>query len=66
MAACRRTNGNLDSKPGPDHGLFQRLYERNTIVLVTHEADIAAFARRVIHLKDGRVEKDLIPAGSRS
>jgi putative ABC transport system ATP-binding protein len=60
--------GNLDSKTGAEiMALFQRLYEAgNTIVLVTHEADIAAFARRVIHLKDGRVEKDLIPAGSRS
>src|SRR5688500_3608956 len=60
--------GNLDSKTGAEiMALFARLHEAgNTIVLVTHEADIAAFARRVIHLKDGQVEKDLIPAGSRS
>jgi putative ABC transport system ATP-binding protein len=31
----------------------------NTIVLVTHEADIAAFAHRTIHLRDGQVEKDV-------
>jgi putative ABC transport system ATP-binding protein len=60
--------GNLDSKTGVEiMALFDKLHAGgNTIVLVTHEADIAAFARRVIHLKDGRVEKDLIPAGSRS
>jgi putative ABC transport system ATP-binding protein len=60
--------GNLDSKTGAEiMALFQRLSEGgNTIVLVTHEADVAAFARRIIHLKDGQVERDLIPAGSRS
>jgi putative ABC transport system ATP-binding protein len=59
--------GNLDSKTGAEiMALFQRLYEAgNTIVLVTHEADVAAFARRIIHLKDGQVEKDVTPAGSR-
>src|SRR5688500_9243980 len=60
--------GNLDSKTGAEiMALFQRLSEAgNTIILVTHEADVAAFARRIIHLKDGQVERDLIPAGSRS
>jgi putative ABC transport system ATP-binding protein len=59
--------GNLDSKTGAEiMSLFQRLSEAgNTIVLVTHEADIAAFARRIIHLKDGQVEKDVTPTGSR-
>jgi putative ABC transport system ATP-binding protein len=59
--------GNLDSKTGAEiMALFQRLHEAgNTIVLVTHEADVAAFARRIIHLKDGQVEKDVTPAGSR-
>jgi putative ABC transport system ATP-binding protein len=53
--------GNLDSKTGAEiMGLFERLHKAgNTIVLVTHEADIAAFAYRTIHIKDGRVEDDV-------
>ncbi len=39
--------------------LFEDLYERgNTIILVTHERDIAAHARRTVHLRDGLVEMD--------
>jgi putative ABC transport system ATP-binding protein len=39
--------------------LFARLHESgNTIILVTHEAEVAAFARRVIHLRDGQIESD--------
>jgi putative ABC transport system ATP-binding protein len=53
--------GNLDSKTGAEiMALFKRLHDAgNTIVLVTHEADVAAFARRSIHLRDGQVEKDV-------
>ena len=53
--------GNLDSKTGNEiMGLFARLHAAgNTIILVTHEADIAAYARRAIHLRDGEVEKDV-------
>ena len=53
--------GNLDSKTGSEiMALFARLHEAgNTIVLVTHEADIAAFAHRTIHIRDGKVEKDV-------
>ncbi len=53
--------GNLDSKTGAEiMALFARLHQAgNTIVLVTHEADVAAFAPRVLHLKDGQVEKDV-------
>jgi putative ABC transport system ATP-binding protein len=56
--------GNLDSKTGSEiMALFARLHEAgNTIVLVTHEADIAAFAHRTIHLRDGQVEKDVSQA----
>src|SRR4026209_1275877 len=52
--------GNLDSKTGTEiMALFARLHEAgNTIVLVTHEADIAAFAHRTISIRDGQVEKD--------
>jgi putative ABC transport system ATP-binding protein len=40
-------------------GLFEELYQRgNTIILVTHERDIAAHARRTVHLRDGRIEMD--------
>jgi putative ABC transport system ATP-binding protein len=53
--------GNLDSKTGAEiMALFARLHQAgNTIILVTHEADVAAFAHRVIHLRDGQVEKDV-------
>ena len=53
--------GNLDSKTGNEiMGVFDRLYHAgNTIILVTHEADIAAYAHRVVHLRDGQVEKDV-------
>ena len=53
--------GNLDSKTGNEiMGVFDRLHEAgNTIVVVTHEADIAAYAHRVISIRDGQVEKDV-------
>ena len=53
--------GNLDSKTGNEiMGVFDRLHASgNTIVLVTHEADIAAYAHRAIHIRDGQVEKDV-------
>jgi len=53
--------GNLDSKTGNEiMALFARLHAAgNTIILVTHEADIAAYARRAIHLRDGQIEKDV-------
>jgi len=53
--------GNLDSKTGNEiMALFAKLHSAgNTIILVTHEADIAAYARRAIHLRDGQIEKDV-------
>ena len=52
--------GNLDTATGNEiMALFERLYrEGNTIVLVTHEHDIAMHAHRIIHIRDGKVEKD--------
>ncbi len=52
--------GNLDSATGAEiMALFDRLHQQgNTIILVTHEHDIAMHAHRVIHLRDGKIEKD--------
>src|SRR5580700_10635586 len=52
--------GNLDSATGNEiMALFQRLHdEGNTIILVTHEHDIALHAHRVIHIRDGKIERD--------
>jgi len=53
--------GNLDSKTGAEiMQLFERLHQSgNTIVLVTHESDVSAYAHRTIHLRDGVVEQDV-------
>jgi putative ABC transport system ATP-binding protein len=52
--------GNLDSKTGVEiMALFDRLHQAgNTIIVVTHEADIAAHAHRVIAIRDGGIERD--------
>jgi putative ABC transport system ATP-binding protein len=52
--------GNLDTKTGDEiMALFARLHdEGNTIILVTHESDIARRANRIIHVRDGKVETD--------
>ncbi len=52
--------GNLDSQTGEEiMGVFRRLHgQGNTIILVTHEADVARNAHRIIHIRDGKVESD--------
>ena len=53
--------GNLDSKTGEEiMRLLEDLYEQgNTIIVVTHEEDIARHARRIVRLRDGLIESDL-------
>ena len=52
--------GNLDSKTGEEiMGVFARLHQQgNTIILVTHEPDVAEHSWRIIHIRDGKVESD--------
>jgi len=53
--------GNLDTHTGDEiMAAFQRIWEQgNTVILVTHEPDIAAHARRVVRMRDGKIESDL-------
>jgi putative ABC transport system ATP-binding protein len=59
--------GNLDTVTGDEiMRLFGKLHrDGNTIILVTHEKDIADHARRTIHIRDGRIESDVRNAGAR-
>ncbi|MDP6929467.1 MAG: ABC transporter ATP-binding protein [Planctomycetota bacterium] len=59
--------GALDTRTGQEiMELFTRLHESgNTIILVTHEEDIAAFAHRIIRFRDGEVESDEVGAGTK-
>jgi putative ABC transport system ATP-binding protein len=52
--------GNLDTQTGEEiMALFARLHrEGNTIILITHENDIARHANRIVHIRDGKVESD--------
>ena len=56
--------GNLDSKTGQDiMKMIDKLHdEGNTIILVTHEAEIARYGKRIIHLKDGLIDRDEVIA----
>ncbi len=61
MLLADEPTGNLDSKTGLEiMEIFARLHHAgNTILLVTHEADVAAYAHRTIHLRDGQIESDV-------
>jgi putative ABC transport system ATP-binding protein len=52
--------GNLDTKTGQEiMALFEELWKAgNTVILVTHEEDVARHARRIIRMRDGRIESD--------
>jgi putative ABC transport system ATP-binding protein len=52
--------GNLDTSTGTEiMAAFERIWRAgNTVILVTHEADIAAHARRVVRMRDGKIESD--------
>jgi putative ABC transport system ATP-binding protein len=54
--------GNLDSKTSVEiMGLFEEIHRKgNTIILVTHEEDIAKYAHRIVRLKDGLIESDTL------
>jgi putative ABC transport system ATP-binding protein len=52
--------GNLDSRTGREIlNLFHRIHEQgNTIIMVTHDREVADQAQRIIHIRDGRIERD--------
>ncbi len=54
--------GNLDTKTSVDiMNLFEQIHNNgNTVIVVTHEEDIAMYAKRIIRLRDGRIESDTI------
>ena len=54
--------GNLDTKTSHEiMALFDEIHKQgNTIILVTHEEDIALHARRIIRLRDGKIESDAL------
>ncbi len=60
--------GNLDSKTGDEiMALFDELHHRgNTIIVVTHEPDIAEFAHRIVHIRDGVIASDVQSARIRN
>src|SRR5260370_31695637 len=62
IVLAEEPTGNLDSKTGDEiMALFENLYQQgNTIILVTHENDIAQHAHRIIHIRDGKIASDQV------
>ncbi|MCE9627543.1 MAG: ABC transporter ATP-binding protein [Candidatus Eisenbacteria bacterium] len=60
--------GNLDSRTGEEiMAAFEAIWKQgNTVILVTHELDIAEHARRIVRMRDGRVESDQVNANPRA
>ena len=58
--------GNLDTATGEEiMASFERIWKQgNTVILVTHEADVAAKARRVVRMRDGKIESDVRTASA--
>ena len=60
--------GNLDSKTGEEiMAAFEAIWRQgNTVILVTHEPDVAEHARRIVRMRDGRIESDLVNSSPRA
>lgn len=57
--------GNLDSKTGQEIlNLFQKIHSRgNTLIVVTHDSDVAKLAQRTVHIKDGKIRDIVLQRG---
>jgi len=60
--------GNLDTRTGEEiMAAFEAIWRKgNTVILVTHEADVAEHARRVVRMRDGRIESDVLNPNPRT
>src|SRR5436309_6420381 len=60
--------GNLDTRTGEEiMAAFEAIWRQgNTVILVTHEADVADHARRIVRMRDGRIESDIVNPNPRT